>query len=207
MSAITAAVIGAGASALSTGVSAVGSAKGAGKSGAASAQASMYNAQVARNNAKIDNWAADYTGDVAFIQADDQSQKGAATGAKIKAAQSANNIDVNTGSAVDVQVGARELAQKDATSVMRAGQLKSYGYRVQANNENSKADLLTMGASADEEAASASQQGSILSGATSILGKFGSLATSFDFGGGSSKDTSYGGQGGLGKTASGDEFG
>jgi len=187
-----AAAIGAGASLLSSGVSAAGSAKGAGKQGAAQAQAAMYNAQVARNNATIDNWAADYTGKVGFIQAADQSTKGAVTGAKVKTAQAANGIDVNTGSAVDVQVGQREIGQKDATTVLRDAQLKAYGYRVAANNENSKADLDTMGASADQQAASASAQGSILSGATSILGKFGSLAGSFDFGGTSNADKTTG---------------
>lgn len=175
MAGITAAVIGAGASVLSTGVSAISGGKGASQQGAASKEAAMYNAQVARNNATIARQNADYVGKAGMIQASDASMKTGATVAKITTAQGASGVDVNTGSAVDVQAGAREVGKKDAETVQSNAAVKAYGYRVQGANYDAQANLDEMGGQAAETAAGIKSQGSILSGITSLAGQAGGL--------------------------------
>jgi hypothetical protein len=99
----------------------------------------MYSAQVARNNATIASQNAQYAREAGQEQATIESMKGAAQLGKIKAAQAASGIDVNTGSAVDVQAGQREENQLDTETVLNNAELSAYGYTTQAQNYQTQA--------------------------------------------------------------------
>lgn len=100
-----------------------------------------YQAQVAANNATIARQNAAYASAAGSEQATEESLKGAAVGGRIKASQAANGIDVNSGSAVDVQVSQREASKLDTLNVENNALLQAYGYKVQASNFDAEAKL------------------------------------------------------------------
>lgn len=121
------------ASAASAGISALGSLT----QGIAGQQAADYNATVARQNAA-------YAVQVGRVKAEDVGLKSAAEGGHIKAVQAANNIDVNSGSAVKVQASQRAAGRVDAINTMNDALVKAYGYNAQAALDKSQgqADLV-----------------------------------------------------------------
>lgn len=118
---------------------------GAVASGVGTLESGLYNGQVARNNAQIAGQNANYVEDAGFQQAENESLKSAATGGRIKAAQAANGIDVNTGSAVDVQAGQRGAGALDAETVLNNADLSAYGYRTQETNFEAQSQQDTTG--------------------------------------------------------------
>lgn len=99
--------------------------------GQATANAANYSAQVAANNAKIAGQNAEYAIASGQQKAFNTSLKNAARFGAIKASQAAGGVDVNSGSAVDVQKSERALGQLDAETVLNNAQLTAYGYRSQ----------------------------------------------------------------------------
>ena len=146
------------------GISAVGMVE----QGQATANAANYNAQVARNNALIAGQNAEYATNAGLEKADIAARKGAAAGGRIKAAQAASGIDVNTGSAVDVQEGQRETSKLDAETVLNNAQLEAYGYRTQATGFTAQAGLDTAQAEQAPIGADIGATGSLLSNASSL---------------------------------------
>lgn len=136
--------------------------------GLAQGNASSYQAAVARNNATIANQNADYAEEAGQAQADATARKGAATGARIKTAQAANNIDVNTGSAKRVQAGQRETAQLDTETVLNNAALTAYGYRSQATGFTAQAGLYGMEAEEAPIGGALNATGDLLSSASSV---------------------------------------
>lgn len=134
---------------------------GAGVSAISSISAGMYQGQVAQNNATIATQNAAYATAAGQQQGAIESAKGAARGAEIKTALAANNVDVNSGSAVDVEAGERGTDALDTASVINNADLTAYGYTTQAVNDKAQAQQ-------DEE-------GGILAGVGGILGKASSI--------------------------------
>ncbi len=126
-------------------------------------QSGLYGAEVARNNATVAKQNAEYSRQAGQQKAAVTSMKGAAQIAKMKTGQAAGNIDVNTGSAVDVQQGEREIAKLDVETVLNNAELQAYGYTVQATNFEAQAQQ-------DEFAGFVGAAGSLLSGASSVMG-------------------------------------
>jgi hypothetical protein len=151
------------------GVSAGGSILG----GIAQGNAASYQAQVAKNNAIVENQKAEYATQAGEAQAAATSLKGAAAGGKVKAAQAANNIDVNTGSAVDVQASQRELSKLDTETVLNNAELQAYGYRTQAVSDTATAGLEEAEAEQAPIGGYISAGGNLLSSASSIGFKWG----------------------------------
>lgn len=142
-------------------ISAAAAATGAIAGGVAQSNAMSYQAAVARNQAKVmENNAilaerqADYAGKVGLQNATTESLKGAARSAKIKTAYAANNIDPNTGSAVDVAVSQREINKLNAENVLSDAELRAYGYRSQAADFRYRAQGGRAQAGMDERAGS-----------------------------------------------------
>ncbi len=187
ISAGTATALAAGASVAGTAATTAGKLKGgaasrAGSDAAAIAAAKMaqYQAQVARNNKLIAERAAEYAISTGQQRAAIQSMKGAAVAGKIKAAQAASGLDVNTGTAVDVRVGQREAETLDSANVLHKAQLENYGYMVQAGNFEAEARLQdakagfaqsSVGAGGDSGAALGAT-GSLLAGASALPWKW-----------------------------------
>jgi hypothetical protein len=113
---------------------------GAVASGVGAISSGMYSAQVARNNATIASQNAQYAREAGQEQAAVESMKGAAQLGKIKAGQAASGIDVNSGSAVDVQAGQRAENQLDTETVLNNAELSAYGYTTQQQNFETQAD-------------------------------------------------------------------
>lgn len=178
--ALVAGAVGAGASAF-----------GAIEGGQATANAAYYAAQVAKNNQTIANQNADYAIAAGQEKAATRSLKTAATVGAVKAGQAAKGVDVNTGSAVDVQVGAREAGHLDAETVLNNSELQAYGYRAQGVNYGAQGELDTLKGDQAITGSELSAAGGLLSSAASLGTKWASLGTSGG-GGSSGTGTSFG---------------
>jgi hypothetical protein len=178
----TAAVAGAGVSAY-----------GMVQSGQAASDNAKFQSQVAANNALIAKQNADYTAKAGEEAATEQSLKGAAISGRIKGALAANAVDVNSGSALDVQETQKDTNQLDTETVMNNALLKAYGYRTQQTNFDASSGLLTSEAGQDTTGADLAAGGGLLSKVSSIPTKFNA----------SSANTSGGITAGFGTTSTG----
>ena len=159
-----------------TAISAVGTMEAA---QAQSANAS-YQAQVARNNAQIAQENSAMAINAGETQAAAQGEKARAQVGGIIAAQGANNVDVNSGSAADVRTSSKELANVDTRTIMSNAAKQSFGYQVAASSDTAQAGLLTQEAGQAQTAGDIGSLGSFLSGISSVGGnwaKFQNLGT------------------------------
>ncbi len=116
------------------------------------AASDKYNAAVAENNATIANQNATFAGQEGAANAAIEQAKTRATVGGIKAAQAANGIDVNTGSAVDVRSSASELGELNAINIRSNATRQAYGFETQASNDKAQAQLDRSQAKYDSEA-------------------------------------------------------
>lgn len=107
---------------------------GAAASAFGTLESGMFQSQVARNNATIATQNAGYAREAGQEQAAIASRKGAAQIGAIKTGFAASGVDVNSGSAADVEVGARETEKLDAETVLNNAELQAYGYTTQATD-------------------------------------------------------------------------
>jgi hypothetical protein len=142
-------------------------------SGMATGDAAAYQAQVARNNALIAEQNAAYASKAGQAQAAATSLKGAARMGKLKTAQAANNINVNSGSAVDVRTSEREAGVLDTATVLSNAELEAYGYRAKATGYTAESGLLQTQAEEAPIGAGIGAAGSLLSNASGVGFKFG----------------------------------
>lgn len=159
---------------------AVTSAFGAIEAGQSQANAANFNAQVAANNAKAAEQNADYAIKAGTEKATVESLKGAEVMGGIKASQAASGIDVNTGSAVDVQRSQREKDQLDTETTLNNAQLQAYGYRTQATGFTAQSEL-------DKATAEQAPIGADIGAAGGLLGSASSIG--FKWSGGSSSSS------------------
>lgn len=155
--ALAAGVIGAGVSAV-----------GAVEQGQATANAANYQAQVAANNATIAQQNAAYATAAGIEQAGATSLKGAANLGRVKTSQAANNVDVNSGSALNVQTSAREQEKLDTETVLNNAELQAYGYRAQATGFTAQSGLEQLTAAQAPIGADIGAAGSLLSNASGL---------------------------------------
>lgn len=167
-----------GASILSTvgmvgaGLSGVTGLLGAEQSAKAQQESATYQAQVAANNeqiAKNDAGLAEGAGETAVEQS---ALKTRATEGAIKASQAASNIDVNSGSAVDVRSSADELGELDALTIRGNAQKQAYGYETAATGFGGQQSLATAQAAQAPIAGAISGAGSLLSGAAGVANQY-----------------------------------
>jgi len=112
-------------------IGAIASAGGAAMSGIAQGNAASYQAQIAANNARIANQNAAYAAAAGHAKEEQSGMQGAAQMGAIKAEIAANGVDVNTGTAKDVQTSAREEEKLNTLNVANKSALEVYGYRAQ----------------------------------------------------------------------------
>lgn len=155
------------------------SAYGQMQSADAASKASSYNAAVARNNAIIANQNAEYAAKAGEAQAEQASLKSRAEVGAIKANQAAGNVDVNSGSALDVRSSAKELGQLNAITVRSNAARTAYGYQTQATGYKAQSQL------DDFESSSAKSSGNIAALGT-VIGGLGKASSGID-GAGSSR--------------------
>jgi len=134
---------------------------GAGLQAGGSIMGGLYSAQVARNNAKIAQQSAQYSAEAGNVQAQNESLKNAQIAGELKASQAANNVDVNSGSALAVQAGQQAAGELDTQTVLHNALLQAYGYQQQAANYKAQAGQ-------DVTAGFEQAGGSLLSNASSL---------------------------------------
>ncbi len=117
------------------------SAAGALAGGISSSNAAGYQAQVAGNNAIIQNENATAALQSGNVNQFDLSLQNAGAAGKLKAGQAANGINVNTGSAVKVQESQREVQQENVGTTQANTARTAYGYRVGALSDQAQSQL------------------------------------------------------------------
>jgi hypothetical protein len=91
----------------------------------------------------------------------------------------ANNVDVNSGSAVAVQEGQREVSQLNTETVLNNANLAAYGYRNQAQAFTEQAGLETLTANEAPTAAELAEQGGAFQAGAGLLGNASSISLKF----------------------------
>jgi hypothetical protein len=168
ISAGTAAIIGAVTAVASTAVGVYGSMQSA----AAQSKAANYQAQVAANNATIADQNARYAKQAGAEKAAEESLQGRARLGAAITGQAAGGLDVNSGSALDVQATDRAMNKLDTEQVLNNAALNAYGYRSQATGFSANSQLDKMAASSALTAGDINATGSLLSGASGVADKF-----------------------------------
>ena len=157
---------------------------------------SNYQAQVARNNAVIQ----DQNARTATLAGEEQQQQsGFKTAAMIGAqrtAFAASGIDPNSGSALDIQTDQAKKGMLDQLTIVNNAARQSYGYNLASISDNSQAELDQANGNMQMDAGLMSGFGSILSGASSVGGKYLAFQQS-GTGGGGGVNRVNGGMGGL----------
>lgn len=145
---------------------------GALASSRASAASNRYNAAINDQNARVALENANIASEAGAEQAYITSQGTRAQVGSIKANQAASGVDVNSGSAVDVQVSARQLGKFDAMTVRSNATKEAFGYVNQADNYKAQAQL-------DRAEARADIASGWLNAGTTLLGATNKAASSF----------------------------
>lgn len=134
----------------------------------------FYNAQVALQNAKY-----------AREQGESSATKyGVAAGGRmgqIKAAQASSGLDVNSGSAVQVQKSQQMLTNMDLDQIRSNAAKTAYNYDVEAKQDQNQGKLYFMAGSNAAQAGSINAEASLISGAGSVASKWLSASQSGAF--------------------------
>lgn len=158
-------------------------AAGAERQASASATASRYQSAVAANNAAIARNNATMAMRVGEAKANQQELKNRATVGAIVAQQAGNGVDVNTGSAKDVQESARRLGRLDTMTIRSDASRDAYGYETQAANFDTESKLAKRQAKQAKSAGNLSAFTSLLSAATGAAGTYARFADAGGAGG------------------------
>ena len=177
--------IGAGAASIAaTAASGIAGAAGSIMSGSAQAQAANYNAQVARNNATLSAQQAGVTLAQGQVAQQQQFQIGAAKMGALRAAYGANNIETDSGTAVNAQTSLAQTTGQDVANAGYNANVKAVGYLNQGANFQDQASL-------DMATASNDQTAGLFGAGTSLLGAASQVGSKWAWmqGGGSSGGT------------------
>lgn len=144
------------------------SAIGAINSGNAAAANANYQAQVAKNNAITANQNADYAIQAGAVKTQETSLRVGERLAAARAGMAANGVDVNSGSAVDVQETQKEAGTLDTETEANNAMLQAYGYRTQATGYTAQSGLDTAEAGQASAAIPLNVAGGLLGSASSL---------------------------------------
>jgi len=125
----------------------------------------LYNAQIAKQNQK-------YAFDVGEQQAEKQGLAGQAQAGQIKAAQGASGVDVNTGSARDVQASQHLVSQMDLNTIREKAAKTAYDFSVTAANYENQSKGFNKAAENARTEGRLNAIGSIIGSAGSVSSKW-----------------------------------
>ena len=142
-----------------------------------------YNAKVAEGNAKMAEQEGKDAKKAAYEQSLENRQQAAQIVGSQRAKQAASGVQVDTGSALDLNLDTVEKGELDAFNIAQAGEAQAYNknveawnYRNQASGLESQADMYTKRArQAPFSASTKSLSGSLLSGLQKMGNGFGKL--------------------------------
>ena len=138
-------------------------------SGQANQQMYNYQAQMAQINAQIALQNRDYALQKGGIEAQNYGMKARQQAGQIKSAQAASGIDINSGSAKEVQESQHLVAMSDLDTIRSNAAKTAYDYTVQSTNFSNQAAVYTAAGQ------NASQAG-WLNGIGSFVGMAGSVS-------------------------------
>lgn len=131
-------------------------------------RASDFQAQIARNNAQIARMNAAAAGEAGDVAAFNSMLRTRDIVGRTKTAQAASGIDVNSGSAVDVQASERMLGMMDALTIRANAARAAYGYEAEAMSESARAGLLKRRGKMSRLRGLMDASGTFLGGASSV---------------------------------------
>ncbi len=165
----------AGVGAVGIGTSRVGgllSAFGANQAGQRQQDMFNYQAQVARINSQIDKQNEEYARNKGEIEATQYGMKARQQMGAIRVTQGASNIDVNSGSAVDVQNSQRKIAQIDTQQIRSNAVKVAYDYDVKSTMDLNQASLDVMAGENAKKSGDINAAASILGTVSSVSSKW-----------------------------------
>lgn len=145
---------------------------GAQQQASAQAKAYQYQAQVAQNNAIIQERNAEAATQAGQTEEMNQRQRTAQLEGMARASMSANGISTTSGSALDVLGDTAKLGELDALTIRSNAARTAYNYRVAGMSETAQAGLDTASASNAKSSGAIAGMSTLLSGATSLSDKF-----------------------------------
>lgn len=138
--------------------------------GAAKAESYKYQSSMAMYNAAIAKQNEKYAFDVGEQQAERQGIAGAAQAGQIKAGQAASGLDINGGSAKEVQSSQHLVSQMDMATIREKAAKTAYDFSVQAVNYENQAKGLN-------KAASNARTEGVIGAVSSVIGTAGSVSS------------------------------
>jgi hypothetical protein len=138
--------------------------------GQATKQADFYQAQVARNNAAIEEQNAQWSTESGEAASEKQAMDTRAKAGAIRTEFAAGGVDPNSGSAGKVQQAQAMLGELDAMTLRSDTARKVYGYKVAETSDLATANLKMAEGEEAEKAGDIAAVGSLLGGATSAAG-------------------------------------
>lgn len=147
-------------------------AQGAKQSAAATQQMYNYQAGVARLNSQIDLQNRDYALNVGEVQVQQFGAKARQQAGEIRAAQGASNIDVNSGSAIDVQRSQRQLAHADLGQIRTNAAKTAYDFSTKSVMDLNQATLDIMAGESAKTAGDIQATQSIIGAVSSVSSKW-----------------------------------
>jgi len=138
--------------------------------GGAKADAYKYQSSMAWQNAAIAKQNQKYALDIGEQQAEKQGIAGAAQAGQVKAGQAASGVDVNTGSAKEVQTSQHLVSQMDLNTIREKAAKTAYDFSVQATNYENQAKGYS-------KAASNAKTEGVLGAVSSFIGTVGSVSS------------------------------
>jgi len=148
------------------------SAYGAQKEGAATQSMYNYKAQVAKINADINRQNAAWALNRGEKEAEQYGMKAAQQRGQIRANQGASGLDVNSGSAKEVQQSQEKIKDMDLSAIRENAAKVAYDYETKAYMDENQATLDTMAGSYAKEAGNIKAIGSILGTASTVSSKW-----------------------------------
>lgn len=161
------------------------SAVGASYSSKATSNMYKYQEGVAQINQRISEQNAAYARSVGEVEAQKSGMRSRFQLGGIRTAKAAGNIDVNTGSAKEVQESQEAIGRHDQSIIRSNAARQAYGYEVEATGAKASAGMY---GTASENALTAGKFGvasTLLSTAGSVASKWYGANASFGGGGGS----------------------
>lgn len=157
------------------------SAYGAIQTGDAERKNANYQAAIARQNAIVANQNAEYATQAGAAQATDQGIQNRQQLGAVRAGLAAHGVNVDTGSAANVEQSQRETGETSSLQTTANAALQAYGYKTQATSQTEQANLAGMQATNAGQAGVTSAAGSLVSGASSLASKWSNFQTTGAF--------------------------
>lgn len=171
-----------------------------GQSYQAKATSNMYKYQqgMTQINQQISEQNAAYARSVGEVEAQKSGMRSRFQLGGIRVAKGAGNIDVNSGSAREVQDSQEAIGQHDQSTIRSNAARQAYGYDVEATGQKAQGGMYGMAADNATTAGKIGMTGTLISTAGSVASKWYGASSSFGSGSsfGPSSGSDYAGLGG-----------